>query len=387
MELLNIDMHNHTRGSDGKQLPLRLLLRANKANKNVISMTDHNSVKGYRMLERQVKAIMDKANNSKYNGTPKMLALYENVLNAFSQIKLLKGTEIITTYQGNVIEVLGYDINIDVMEKEIEDLRKELVPSGTVLKKCLLDAVDKYNIKFNKDIYAEGTKGTIVGRFYDEIKKYDENIEFTKNFSTLKEFIVKELYNPESKFFVDMSECHPSMEDVINSIHKAGGKAILAHPGRYHFDLKKNMNNMIDKGLDGIEVWYPDHSDELKDFLLAKVKERDLIASGGSDDHCSKKDGERYTMGMVNVPNIPETNWIENSISTGKNFIEESQIINDARTDLKAKVDTINLTNMRKEFLNYLQVANNTRKTTDGINNIQTSGKNYKHGSKEDFER
>lgn len=44
-------------------------------------MTDHNSVKGYKMLERQVKAIMDKAENSKYKGTPKMQALYENVLN------------------------------------------------------------------------------------------------------------------------------------------------------------------------------------------------------------------------------------------------------------------------------------------------------------------
>lgn len=135
MEILDIDMHNHTRGSDGKQLPLRMLLRAAKSHKNVISMTDHNSVKGYRMLERQVKAIMDKAKDSKYSGTPKMLALYENVLDVFSKVKLLKGTEIITTYQGNVIEVLGYNIDIDTMEKELAELRKDVVPNVIKLRK------------------------------------------------------------------------------------------------------------------------------------------------------------------------------------------------------------------------------------------------------------
>lgn len=361
-------MHNHTQGSDGKQLPLRLLLRASKAHKNVISMTDHNSVKGYKMLERQVKAIMDKAENSKYKGTPKMQALYENVLNVFSQVKLLKGTEIITTYQGNVIEVLGYDIDIDTMEKEIAELRKDVVPSGTVLKKSLLEIVDKYNIKFNKDVYAEGTKGTIVGRFYDEIKRHEENEEFTKDFSTIKEFIVNELYNPKSKFFVDLSECHPSMENVIKSIHKAGGKAVLAHPGRYKFDVKENMDAMIDKGLDGIEVWYPDHTDEFKKFLMDKITERGLIASGGSDDHCTTKDGERYTMGKINVPDIPQTQWIKELALTGKNFIEESQVLSEGKEKLTQKLEEIKLDNERSKFLNTLKVRESDMLNSTNIN-------------------
>ncbi len=48
-------MHNHTQGSDGKQLPLRLLLRASKAHKNVISMTDHNSVKRLQNVRKTSK--------------------------------------------------------------------------------------------------------------------------------------------------------------------------------------------------------------------------------------------------------------------------------------------------------------------------------------------
>ncbi len=382
MEIFNIDMHNHTQGSDGKQLPLRLLLRASKANKNIISMTDHNSVKGYRMLERQIKAIMDKAEDSRYKGTPKMLKLYENVLNVFSQVKLLKGTEIITTYEGNVIEVLGYDIDIDVMEKEIADLRKNVVPSGTVLKKSLLQIVDKYNIKFDKDVYAEGKTGTVTGRFFDEIKKYDENQEFTKNFATLKEFIVKELYNPKSKFFVDLSECHPSMEDVIKSIHKAGGKAVLAHPGRYNFDVKGSMDTMIDKGLDGIEVWYPDHTSEFQSFLMDKVKERGLIASGGSDDHCNTKDGERYTMGKINVPEIPQTEWIKDLAKTGKNFIDESKILREGKGKLAQELETGKLSRERNRFLEVLRV-----RKSEMINSETQSKTKDKENPREQGER
>ena len=41
------DLHNHTTGSDGTQSPLRMLLRASNRGKNIVSISDHDSVKGY----------------------------------------------------------------------------------------------------------------------------------------------------------------------------------------------------------------------------------------------------------------------------------------------------------------------------------------------------
>lgn len=134
-----------------------------------------------------------------------------------------------------------------------------------------------------------------------------------------------------------MSKTRPSYEDTIEAIHKAGGKAILAHPGRYNdkFDVKSSIDDMIQKGLDGIEVYYPDHSYELREFLLQKVKEYQLIASGGSDDHHNVKEGIQYEMGRVAIPNIPETAWIQESIENGLDFAKNSEKMQEKIKELK----------------------------------------------------
>lgn len=54
-QVRSADLHNHTTGSDGKQSPLRFLLRARISGKKIVSMTDHSSIKGYKQLEEQIK--------------------------------------------------------------------------------------------------------------------------------------------------------------------------------------------------------------------------------------------------------------------------------------------------------------------------------------------
>mgnify|MGYP004608003961 FL=1 len=51
---VNADIHNHTKGSDGRQSAFRFLLRASHNAKNIVSMSDHNSVKGYKNLENDL---------------------------------------------------------------------------------------------------------------------------------------------------------------------------------------------------------------------------------------------------------------------------------------------------------------------------------------------
>ena len=60
---LDVDMHNHTTGSDGKQSPLLFLLRASNRGKDTVSMSDHDSVKGYTQLKKQVEDYLTYYNN------------------------------------------------------------------------------------------------------------------------------------------------------------------------------------------------------------------------------------------------------------------------------------------------------------------------------------
>ena len=50
-----------------------------------------------------------------------------------------------------------------------------------------------------------------------------------------------------------------TVEDAIELIHPAGGKAVLAHPGLYSkvCDLEDAVRRMTEAGLDRLEVFYP----------------------------------------------------------------------------------------------------------------------------------
>ncbi|MDE6505825.1 MAG: PHP domain-containing protein, partial [Eubacterium sp.] len=53
---------------------------------------------------------------------------------------------------------------------------------------------------------------------------------------------------------------YPSVEEVINEIHGAGGIAVLAHPVKFNnFD---EIEKYVDMGLDGVEVWHPSADEE-----------------------------------------------------------------------------------------------------------------------------
>ena len=93
---------------------------------------------------------------------------------------------------------------------------------------------------------------------------------------------------------------------------------------------------MIEKGLDGVEVFYPDHSYEFREFLLQKVREHGVKASGGTDDHHTIKEGIQYEMGKVAIPNIPETEWMQESVENGLDFVKNSEKMKEAIQELKA---------------------------------------------------
>ncbi len=76
---------------------------------------------------------------------------------------------------------------------------------------------------------------------------------------------------------------YPDTRDVLAAIHEAGGIAVLAHPHVYQSeDL---LTELVTLGLDGVEVWHPNHSEEQQQALLEFTAQHALLATGGSDFH------------------------------------------------------------------------------------------------------
>ena len=344
---VNADIHNHTRGSDGRQTSFRAMLRAYNEGMDTIAITDHDSVKGFRNFQKDLYSVMGTIKEDKsYNPT--------KILNMLENLKVLKGTELITSYNGVIVEILGYNFNIEKMEQEIEYLKTTVQQKPyEALYEGFKKIIEEKNIVFDTSVLDEAYrkikeegKGGVVGPFYNELASHEENkklLKYTdengneKQADSLKLFINKHLYNKESELFVDMAKTRPSFKDTIDAIHRAGGQAFLAHAGRYKdkMPVENYIDDMIKEGLDGLEVYYPDHSYEFREFLLGKVREHGIKASGGSDDHHSMKEGIQYQTGRVAVPNIPETKWIEEDAESGKDFLKESIEVQEAIKELR----------------------------------------------------
>ncbi len=76
---------------------------------------------------------------------------------------------------------------------------------------------------------------------------------------------------------------YPDTREVLDLIHSAGGIAVLAHPMVYHNE--ELLEELAETGLDGVEVWHPNHTEEESASLKAFAEDRGLLLTGGSDFH------------------------------------------------------------------------------------------------------
>ena len=75
----------------------------------------------------------------------------------------------------------------------------------------------------------------------------------------------------------------PSVREVVDLLHGAGGIASLAHPVLY--DRDDDIPRWRLAGLDAIEVWHSEHDPRTSGRYLAMARDLDLLATGGSDFH------------------------------------------------------------------------------------------------------
>ena len=77
--------------------------------------------------------------------------------------------------------------------------------------------------------------------------------------------------------------CGPDMEEAIKIVKAAGGLAVLAHPGVVRNILE--LEKWKEMGLDGIEAFYPAHSNALTREFLQMAKTCGLLVTAGTDFH------------------------------------------------------------------------------------------------------
>ena len=80
------------------------------------------------------------------------------------------------------------------------------------------------------------------------------------------------------------------LAEVIATAHASGAVCLLAHPGRgegeiHRFEPEEIEALLRDVALDGVEVYYPSHTDQQVAAYAALARQHGLLASAGSDSH------------------------------------------------------------------------------------------------------
>jgi predicted metal-dependent phosphoesterase TrpH len=81
-------------------------------------------------------------------------------------------------------------------------------------------------------------------------------------------------------------------EDAVALITKLGGISVLAHPQEYGLSmgqLDKLLGELVPFGLKGIECIYPTHSGKYIEQIKKIASNYDLLITGGTDFHGSRK--------------------------------------------------------------------------------------------------
>lgn len=263
-----MDLHIHTNNSDGDFTLEEILKQSELKKLNLISITDHNNINVYDILE-------DKRN-------------------LFSG-EILVGVELEFCYEGRLFDMLGYGFDIDIL-KQSEIIKKGFVhstiDSETNILNKLKSICDKLGIKYDKDIYIPTPNYMANDVLCDNILSIESNKEILdklgiKDRST---FYRNHFCNPDSPFYsIDITKKY-SLEYVTNLIHESGGLCFFAHPFVYKLDnIVDIMDRFVKLGvIDGIECVHRKHSKEQIEFLIEYCNKNNLYKSGGSDYHTIK---------------------------------------------------------------------------------------------------
>jgi len=260
-----IDLHMHSRYSDGTESVIELLQKAESLGMQLISITDHDSIEAHLELQNI------------------------DVKKYFSGSVIL-GVEFKSYYKGVAVEVLCYNYDLEKV-KNLPYLRKRTADRQKNFLEKFKRIGKEIGLKFDERIAIEGHNYFASEVFGTEIAKYEENIPVMEKYNIPLEAKFK-FYrfaqtNPENVFYMDETKEFPAIDTIVYDIHDAGGLVFLAHPFVYSFEDR--INHVIDivetYGLDGIECYYSRSNEDEKKQLLDYCIRNNKYVSGGSDYH------------------------------------------------------------------------------------------------------
>lgn len=278
----NVDLHMHSAHSDDGQFTvLELVKMAEEANLVFASIADHDSVAAPRELAQyqsftKVKWLSGVELSVRHEQTDLHLLAYGFDLKDpwFDQhSQRIKASEEAATDER--IEKINHHFRINLTKPELEILAKGKLITGEVIAEAILHHSEYATHPQLKAYFPKGSrsKAPLVNFYWDVLAQG------------------KVAYVPTNL---------TPYREAIEAIHKAGGLAVIAHPGQTIKENTKLLAELSHLGCDGIECYSSYHSDIQNAYFVEYAVKRKLLVTCGSDFHGKTK--PQIKLGQTNSP-------------------------------------------------------------------------------------
>lgn len=254
---MSIDLHTHSNFSDGTMTPTELVSLAQYKKISALALTDHDTMAG---TDEAVLAGVKMG------------------------VEVIPGIEMSVNHDQYEYHILGYwaDAGNNVLAAAL--LR---------LQGARADRNDKILAKLNAlDIPITAEELQVVSEQGQTGRPHIARILIDKGVvKTMSQAFDQFLKKGEAAY---ASRFSYSASEAIALIRQAGGLAVLAHPAQNDPELSRLptiLAELAPAGLDGIELYYPTHSNKMKKKLRVLAAQHDLLLTGGSDYHGDVRPG------------------------------------------------------------------------------------------------
>ncbi|HHE4152998.1 TPA: RNase AM [Escherichia coli] len=247
------DLHSHTTASDGCLTPEALVHRAVEMRVGTLAITDHDT-------------------------TAAIAPAREEISRSGLALNLIPGVEISTVWENHEIHIVG--LNIDITHPLMCEFLAQQTERRNQRAQLIAERLEKAQIPGALEGAQQLAQGGAVtrghfARFLVECGKA----------SSMADVFKKYLARGKTGY-VPPQWC--TIEQAIDVIHHSGGKAVLAHPGRYNLSakwLKRLVAHFAEHHVDAMEVAQCQQSPNERTQLATLARQHHLWASQGSDFH------------------------------------------------------------------------------------------------------
>jgi hypothetical protein len=251
-----VDLHTHSSYSDGSLSPRQLVQLAKERKLRAIALTDHDTVAG---VEESLEAGHELG------------------------IEVVPGVEISAQYPPGTMHILGYYIHAS--NRELLGALKKLQEARATRNPKIIERLQALGLEISTAEVFELSAGQ-VGR--PHIARALVNKGYVSSIDQAFSFYLKK----GAVAYVEKFRFPP--KEAIAIIRGAGGIAVLAHPFTLGIEKPDEVSQLLGElgkmGLEGVEVYYPDHTEEMTVLYEEVAKRLGLVCTGGSDFHGNFRD-------------------------------------------------------------------------------------------------